>query len=105
MSSLTLTTRRESDRAILTVAGDLDLATVPQLREAALAALGSADCRTLVLDLDGLTFLDSTGLGCCIELRNRAEEMDLRFELVRVPPSAARTIAISGLSALFELDA
>jgi anti-sigma B factor antagonist len=105
MSSLTLRTRREDDRAVVSVAGELDLATVPKLREAALAELSVPDCSTLVLDLDGLTFLDSTGIGCWIELRNRAEDSGRSLELASVPPAALRTVQIAGLAGLFGLDA
>lgn len=85
--------------------GELDLATVPSLRETGLAALDSPECTTLVLDLGGLTFLDSTGIGCWIELRNRAEDDGKVLELQSVPPAAKRTVTIAGLAALFGLDA
>lgn len=87
----------------MSLSGELDLATVPILREAALAELAEAGCATLVLDLDGLTFLDSTGLGCWIELRNRAEEQAKALELEAVPAGARRTVTIAGLAPLFGL--
>lgn len=90
---------------MVTLDGELDLATVPRLREAALAELDSADCMTLVLELGGLTFLDSTGIGCWIELRNRAEDDGKVLELRSVPPAARRTVTIAGLAALFGLEA
>ncbi|HET6877118.1 MAG TPA: STAS domain-containing protein [Jatrophihabitans sp.] len=105
MSSLALSTRRESGRAVVSLAGELDLATVDSLREVALAELSDAECRTLVLDLDGLTFLDSTGLGCWVELRNRAGEQGKSLQLDAVPPAALRTMTIAGLAPLFGVDA
>lgn len=105
MSSLSLETRHDADRAILTLTGELDLATVPSLREAALLELGAPGCTTLVLDLIGLTFLDSTGLGCWVDLRNRADEDGKALELQSVPPAAMRTVTIAGLASLFGLDA
>ena len=103
MSSLSLSTRYDTGRAIVSLAGELDLATVPTLRETALAELDTPGCTTLVLDLDGLTFLDSTGLGCWIELRNRAEDDGKTLELHAIPPSARRTVTIAGLAPLFGL--
>lgn len=103
MGTLSLRTRRAGDRTVVSVSGELDLATVPNLRDAALGELAAAGCRTLVLDLAGLTFLDSTGLGCWIELRNRAEEDGKALALESVPPAAARTVTISGLGPLFGL--
>lgn len=104
MSSLALSTRRDSGRAVVSLTGELDLATVDSLREAALAELADPQCRTLVLDLDGLTFLDSTGLGCWVELRNRAGESGKALELDSVPQVALRTMTIAGLAPLFGVD-
>jgi anti-sigma B factor antagonist len=104
VGSLTLEARRDADRAVLSLTGDLDLATVPMLREAALTALSTAGCATLVLDLAGLTFLDSTGIGCWIELRNLAVDAGQNLELAAVPPAARRTVRIAGLAPLFGLD-
>jgi anti-sigma B factor antagonist len=103
VSSLSLTTRQEAGRAIVGLSGELDLATVPMLRETALAELDADGCTTLVLDLEGLTFLDSTGLGCWIELRNTAEERAKSLELESIPPAAMRTVTIAGLAPLFGL--
>lgn len=104
MSSLSLRTRRDSGRAVVSLTGELDLATVPSLREAALAELSSADCQVLVLDVGGLSFLDSTGLGCWIELRNRAERLGKTMELDAVRPGTLRTVTIAGLAGLFGLE-
>ena len=105
MGSLSLGTRREADRAVVSVVGELDLATVPTLRETAVRELDAPDVTTLVLDVEGLTFLDSTGLGCWIELRNRAEDSGKRLELMSVPPAARRTVSIAGLATVFGLEA
>lgn len=104
MSSLSLRARHDNGRAVLSIVGELDLATVPTLREAGITALSEPGCRALLLDLTGLTFLDSTGLGCWIELRNRAEENGQDFALDAIPPSARRTVTIAGLAPLFGLD-
>ncbi len=84
--------------------GELDLATVPRLREAAIAELGDPDCAGLVLDLEHLTFLDSTGLGCWIELRNRAEDAGKAMQLRDIPLAARRTVTIAGLAPIFGLE-
>jgi anti-sigma B factor antagonist len=59
---LTVEVRHEPGHMLLvTVAGEVDIATVPRLRErlAALAASG----RPLIVDLDRVTFIDAAGLG------------------------------------------
>ena len=85
----------------MSLTGDLDLATVPSLREAAAAELNAADCKILVLDLNGLTFVDSTGLGCWIDLRNQAAAGGKELALENVPVLARRTVTIAGLADVF----
>ena len=104
MASLTLSTRRAADRWIVSVSGELDLATVPTLLEAARPVLDDPALRVLVLDLAELTFLDSTGLGCWIQLRNATEDSGKALVFQSIPPSAMRTVSIAGLAPLFGLD-
>jgi anti-sigma B factor antagonist len=59
--ALTIRTRREPGYVIVTIVGEVDIATVARLRErlSALAAGGVP----LVADLDQVSFIDATGLG------------------------------------------
>jgi len=75
--------QRRDDVAIAQPRGELDLATAPTLR-ATLAGIGGA--ARLVLDLRGLSFIDSTGLHLLVELHERAQRDG--FELVLVAPAA-----------------
>ena len=99
---MSLHTRRDGDSTIVSLSGELDLATVDDLRDTALAELSAVS--TLVLDLAGLDFVDSTGLGCWIEIRNHADTQGKAVRFVDMPPSARRTVAVAGLSSLFGLD-
>jgi anti-sigma B factor antagonist len=58
--TLRLEERRDGDRTVLALHGELDLATVDEVR-ARLDAL-RAERTPVVLDLDGLEFMDSTGI-------------------------------------------
>src|SRR4051794_32243135 len=60
------------DRAVLRVAGEVDLLTAPQLGEALAAAL--APGRVVVADLAGVTFMDSTGLRTLLEAHRGATD-------------------------------
>jgi anti-sigma B factor antagonist len=67
---LTIEVRQEPGHVLVTVAGEVDIATVPQLQErlAALAASG----RPLIVDLGGVTFIDAAGLGVLASAARRA---------------------------------
>ncbi|HTB70369.1 MAG TPA: STAS domain-containing protein [Solirubrobacteraceae bacterium] len=68
--------------ATLTLAGELDIATVPRLQEAVEAALASDPTR-LIIDLRPLGFLDSSGLRQMLMLADRAGEEGWELLLVR----------------------
>lgn len=97
VTSLSVSARNDSGRSVLALSGELDLAAVPRLREEAEGRITSG-CAALSLDLGGVTFLDSSGLGVLVELRTRARSSGVEFELVNVPSGPARIIAISGLA-------
>jgi anti-sigma B factor antagonist len=72
----------EDGRGRLTLAGELDIATVPRLQEA-VEALLAHEPRELVVDLRTLGFLDSSGLRQFIVLADRAGEEGWTLVLVR----------------------
>jgi anti-sigma B factor antagonist len=74
--------REEDGRVSLTLVGELDIATLPQLRDAIQTAL-AARPRRLVIDLRSLGFLDSSGLREFIVLADRAHEEGFELALVR----------------------
>jgi len=86
--------QRRSDVAVVQPHGELDIATVDMLR-AALDEVENAE--RLVLDLRGLSFMDSTGLRLLVALHRRAQRD--RFQLTLVAPAAPADVAIqvSGL--------
>src|SRR5690242_7055527 len=58
---------------VVEVAGDLDMATAPQLREGLQGVL-DAGTRNVVVDLAGVGFMDSSGLGALVVMFNAARE-------------------------------
>jgi anti-anti-sigma factor len=87
---------------LVVVRGDLDLAAVPRLREAVEPVQRSV---SVVIDCSALDFVDSSGLGCLVELRNRALDRGGDLRLINVPRPAARTITMGGLAEVLGIDA
>src|SRR4051812_37767622 len=79
--SLRLEERRNGDRTILAVHGELDLATVDAVR-ARLDAL-RAERRPVVLDLDGLEFMDSTGIRLVLQAAEDGAGTGWDFSITR----------------------
>jgi anti-sigma B factor antagonist len=101
MLDFSLETSQDGASTTITVVGELDLATVPALRARAKDALADPQVHGVTLDLAGLTFLDSTGLGCLVELQEIASSTTKRFRLRSVNDEATRVFALGGLSDYF----
>jgi anti-anti-sigma factor len=80
--------------AIVRPRGELDLATVETLR-AALDGIDSAE--RLVLDLRGLSFMDSTGLHLLVTLHQRAQRDGWQLSLVAPTAPVDQAIQLCGL--------
>ena len=79
-------------------AGDLDLDTVHRV-EAALGRLREEGSGNLVLDLRGLTFMDSTGLRLVIRWHTAAQDEGFRFAIVPGPEIVQRVFRLTGMDA------
>ena len=86
--------QRRNDVAIVQPHGELDLATVETLR---VALDGVENAGRLVLDLRGLSFIDSTGLGRLVALHQRAQRDGFQLTLVAPAAPADKAIQVSGL--------
>src|SRR4051812_5183176 len=90
----------DASAQLITLSGELDLASVRYLRQRVEAAFAEGPPQ-LVVDLSAVTHMDSTGLAELISAHQRA--MDLQGKLVLVVTSAAirRTLEIRGVVGLF----
>lgn len=103
MTELSVHLTVDGDRSVLALTGELDIDSIGELRRQAEAQLEGGQCRSLTMDMGGVTFIDSSGLGLLIELRRLALAADVSFEMVNVPSGPARVIAIAGLAETFGL--
>ena len=71
-SLINLTTTRIGSAAVVTVEGELDLHTARTLMGTVDDTLTTPDLAAIVIDLSGVTFLGSSGLGTLAELATRA---------------------------------
>ena len=86
--------------ARLALYGDLDIGSA----DTAVRALGELlqrDLDAVVIDLSGLTFMDSTGVKFLVTGRDRAREAGVELSLVRGGEAVRRVLTVSGVDALF----
>ena len=91
----------DTDRTLISVAGELDVATTPDLQ----AAIRDAVARELpiVLDTSRVSFMDSTGLAGLLLVRSDGAG-DLRFVLKQPSPAVRRILELTGITGVFEID-
>ena len=82
--------------SVLTVAGELDLRTSPELEER-LSRAFDAGAELVILDLRGIEFMDSTGLRVLLSAHQRAHESGRRFALVRGADQVERVLTLTGV--------
>jgi anti-sigma B factor antagonist len=84
-------------RTTVTATGEIDLATSPQLASALFHAIdeGAAE---VVLDLYGVDFLDSAGIGTLVEVARIAAEGDVSLTLQGARGWVERVLQITGLA-------
>jgi len=93
---LAIETSRRGDTAVLRVAGEDDVFTAPQLREALVGALDEG-ARDVVVDLEGVDFLDSTGLGVLVAGLKRVRQHGGDLSLVCTREHILKILDVTGL--------
>ncbi len=81
---------------IVTVQGELDLATADSLYRRGRAAI-ARQARLLLLDIAGVSFCDSCGLSAFVRIANEADAAGCRYGLVAPQPLVAKVLRITGL--------
>jgi anti-sigma B factor antagonist len=99
---LSLATRTEGDRTVVEVGGEIDVYTAPKLREQ-LVDLVNAGKYHLVVDMEGVEFLDSTGLGVLVGGLKRVRAHDGSLRLVCTQERILKIFRITGLTKVFPI--
>ncbi|BCJ69165.1 STAS domain-containing protein [Polymorphospora rubra] len=86
-----------------TLEGEIDLATVGDVRDAVIATLARSRPRSVVLDLALVTFIDSTGIGELVACHKAATVSGAELVLESLSPFVRRQIWATGLLGLFGL--
>ena len=93
--ALTIRVRRYRAYAIVAVAGEVDIATVTRLRESLFGLTASG--RTLVVDLDQVSFIDSSGLAALVGSARRAAAHGASLQVVCARPQTRQLFRLTGL--------
>ena len=92
------------DRRVLTVSGELDMATAPRLEAAVEELLDDDELRRVVIDLSGTVFVDSSGLRAILSTQRRLQELGREFSLRAPSPPVTRLLEITALVEHFTIE-
>lgn len=93
--------RTDPHAVTVSVTGEIDVAAAGELRDTGLSAINQADGRPVIVDVAGLTFIDSTGLGALVTLNNAAGQAQVTLLLRSVPPRLVTLMRLTALDQVF----
>ncbi len=99
---LALSSRSVEDRVVLDVVGEVDVYSAPSLRDRISDLLGESQ-PSLIVNLSGVSFLDSTGIGTLVAGLNRAVQLGGVLSLVCDQDRILKLFRITGLDAVFTI--
>ena len=102
MTTLEVTTSEQAGGVHVALAGELDLASAPKLEDE-LKRVEADGPAVIVLDLQSLSFMDSSGLRALLAADARAREAGRRLVLVRGDERVQRVLRITRLDERLEI--
>ena len=97
---LTLSTREVDGTTIVAVGGEIDVYTAPKLRDK-ITELVADGVYNLVIDMESVEFLDSTGLGVLVGGLKKVRAHDGSLELICTQDRLLKIFRITGLAKVF----
>jgi len=99
---LSLETRQEDGYTIVEVGGEIDVYTAPKLRDKITELVGSGSYR-IVIDMERVDFLDSTGLGVLVGGLKKVRAHDGSMDLICTQERLLKIFRITGLAKVFAI--
>ncbi|WP_426571005.1 anti-sigma factor antagonist [Aquihabitans sp. McL0605] len=101
---LRLEVSKQGGWSVVEVGGEIDVATAPRLREQLITLVNKQEYQ-IIVSLEAVDFIDSTGLGVLISGLKRVRMHDGEFALVCTEPRILKVFEITGLLAVFKVYA
>ncbi|MDP9094268.1 MAG: STAS domain-containing protein [Actinomycetota bacterium] len=104
MSGLEIDVAHMGSECVIRVSGEIDVENAEDLASVGVLTASSTEAGYLVIDLDGVPFMDSAGLGALVRVRNAARA-ESRGVVLRGPrPRVLKVIKITGVDRLFTIE-
>ena len=102
MLNFDVATAKDGEKALVTFTGDLDIQVARQAAEAVERVEAEGPPELLVIDLSGLSFMDSSGMAVIAAVHARALEEGRQLVIVNPKGGVRRAFEVSGLDKSIE---
>lgn len=102
---LSIETRQQDDVTILECSGDLRLGETSSVFRNTFRETMKSGAKKVIIDLAGVAYLDSTGIGELVGAHSAAAAAGARIKLVRLPEKVANLLRLTRLSTVFQIHA
>jgi anti-sigma B factor antagonist len=99
---LDISTNHKDGASIVALSGEVDVYTAPVLRARLIEATESG-AGPLVVDMSGVEFIDSSGLGVLVSILKRISEQGSTMTIVSDREIVLKVFRITGLDRVFEI--
>jgi anti-sigma B factor antagonist len=95
-------TERQPSTYVISLEGDLDMSTSPQVRKALMPLFGKGTSH-IVVDLSGVPYIDSSGIATFVEALQLSRKGTVRFTLAGAGPTVESIFDLAYLKDFFEM--
>jgi anti-sigma B factor antagonist len=98
-----ISARRQDKVTIFDVAGDIDFANSPEVRQSVLREIRESRTSRVVVNLSQVRYIDSSGVASLVEGLKASRDLGSRFILFGLSSSAREVLQLSRLIKVFEI--
>lgn len=98
-----LETQMVKDSLVVKIKGELDLLTAETFRNLVERAINQENAQNLILDMEHLDFIDSSGLGVILGRYRRIREQGGNMAIVGVKPHVKRILELAGIMGIVKV--
>ncbi|MBC3899173.1 MULTISPECIES: STAS domain-containing protein [Acetobacterium] len=88
--------------SMVSIKGEIDIYSIEKFR-ASIEKEIMTQATQIILDCSELSYMDSTGMGVLIELRNKSKEMGQRIIMMNPRPNIKKLLSLTGVDKIIEI--
>lgn len=87
---------------MISVRGEIDIYSIEKFRDSIEEKI-KTQASEIILDCSELSYMDSTGMGVLIELRNKTKELGQKIIMMNPRPNIRKLLALTGVDKIIEI--